>query len=148
MKCLRPVYYTSAAQRREKEIKIVFFFIHCVNSAIFFSKFMKLPYLDQKSKLRLLEWKGRLDLAMYVSRNSPALLLDEVTQYPAKNDWKTVISQAASHPGDDGHLAKFIRLLAHGENVCKPFEKDNLPISGDAWLRVGNMGKLCFEVIL
>lgn len=143
--CLWPVYYTSAAQRREKEIKIDFFFIHCVNSAIFFSKFMELPYLDQKSKLRLLEWKGRLDLAMYVSRNSPALLLDEVTQYSAKSDWKAVISQAASHPSDDGHLAKLVRLLAHGENVCKPFEKDNLPISGDMWLRVGNMGKLCFS---
>ncbi|KAJ5735813.1 uncharacterized protein N7483_000938, partial [Penicillium malachiteum] len=132
------VYYTAAAQRREKEIKIDFFFIHCVNSAIFFSKFMNLSYLDQKSKLRLLEWKGRMDLVMYVSRNSPALFLDEVTEYPAKDDWNTVISRAVAHQTDDGHLAKLVRVLAHGQNVCQPFES-GLPISGDMWLRIGNM---------
>lgn len=106
---------------------------------------MELPYLDQKSKLRLLEWKGRMDLAMYVSRNSPKLPLDEVTQYPAKNDWKTVISRSVTHPDDDGHLVKLVRALAHGENVCKPFEKDGMPISGDMWLRIGNMGKASFR---
>ncbi|KAJ5708940.1 hypothetical protein N7493_010274 [Penicillium malachiteum] len=132
------VYYTAAAQRRDKEIKIDFFFIHCVNSAIFFSKFMDLPYLDEKSKLRLLEWKGRMDLVMYVSRNSPSLLLDEVSKYPAKDSWDTVISRAVAHPTDDGHLAKLVRALAHGENVCQPFESGS-PISGDMWLRIGNM---------
>ncbi|KAJ5280315.1 hypothetical protein N7478_005687 [Penicillium angulare] len=133
------VYYASAAQRPDKEIKFDFFFIHCVNSSIFFSKIMDLPYIDDKAKLRLLEWKGRMDLVMYVSRNSPNLPLNEITQYPAKNDWKLLFSRSAAHPSDDGHLAKLVRAVAHGQNVCKPFEKDGLPISGDMWLQIGNM---------
>lgn len=139
-------YYTGAAQRPDKKVKIDFFFIHCVNSAIFFSKIVQLPFLDQRTKLRLLEWKGRLDLLMYVSRNSPKLLLDEVTQYPVENDWPAVFSQSVKHPADDGHLVKFVRALAHGQNVCKPFESrapQTMTISGDMWLRIGNMGE-CF----
>ncbi|KAJ5913130.1 hypothetical protein N7504_002013 [Penicillium tannophilum] len=134
------VYYTSTAQRRDKKIKIDFFLIHCLNSSIFFSTLMNLPFLDQKSKCRLLEWKGRLDLLTYVSRNSPDLLIDEVVQYPAQKDWQTVISQSVAHPSDDGHLSKLVRAVAHGQNVCKPFEKNSaMPISGEMWLKIGNM---------
>ncbi|KAJ5759766.1 hypothetical protein N7520_006922 [Penicillium odoratum] len=137
------VYYTSAAQRRDKEIKIDFFFIHSLNSSIFFSTLMELPYLKQEWKCRLLEWKGRLDLLTYVSRNSPDLLIDEVTNYPANKDWQTVISHSIAHPTDDGHLSKLVRAVAHGQNVCRRFEKkDAMPISGDMWLKIGNMGKL------
>lgn len=121
-----------------------FFYIHCVNSSIFFSKIINLPFLDEQAKLRLLEWKGRLDLLMYVSRGAPALLLDEVVKYPAKDDWATVFTRSILHPGDDGHLAKLARALAHGQKVCQPFESqgpEKWPISGDLWLKVGNMGK-------
>lgn len=80
---------------------------------------------------------------MYVSRGSPELLLDEVMQYPAKKEWPAVFSQSVKHPVDDGHLVKFVRALAHGQNVCKPFESrepQTMSISGDMWLRIGNMG--------
>ncbi|KAJ6110411.1 hypothetical protein N7486_002646 [Penicillium sp. IBT 16267x] len=134
------VYYTSTAQRRDKEIKLDFFFIHCLNSSIFFSTLVDLPFLDQKSKCRLLEWKGRLDLLTYVSRNSPDLLIDEVIQYPARKDWQTLFSHSVAHPSDDGHLSKLVRAVAHGQNVCQPFEKNGaMPISGDMWLKIGNM---------
>lgn len=139
------VYYTSAAQRPNKAVKLDFFFIHCLNSSIFFSKLVRLPALSQQTRLRLLEWKGRMDLLMYVSRGCPELLRDEITNYPAKNDWTTLFARAASHPEDDGHLAKFVRAVAHGENVCKPFESHGqqaIPISGKMWLQIGNMGKL------
>lgn len=86
-----------------------------------------------------------MDLLMYVSRGCPELLRDEITNYPAKNDWTTLFARAASHPEDDGHLAKFVRAVAHGENVCKPFESHGqqaIPVSGKMWLQIGNMGKL------
>ncbi|KAJ5379482.1 hypothetical protein N7509_012601 [Penicillium cosmopolitanum] len=134
------VYYTSAAQRPDKKVKIDFFFIHCVNSSIFFSKIAQLPFLDTQAKLRLLEWKGRMDLVMYVSRGSPELRRNEVTQYPVTNDWPTLFSRAVKHPGDDGHLVKLVRALAHGEEVCRVADKDSqMPVSGDMWLRIGNM---------
>jgi hypothetical protein len=139
------VYYTSAAQRPNKAVKLDFFFIHCLNSSIFFSKLVHLPALSQQTRLRLLEWKGRMDLLMYVSRGCPELLRDDITNYPAKNDWTTLFARAASHPKDDGHLAKFVRAVAHGENVCKSFESQGqqaMPVSGNMWLQIGNMGKL------
>jgi hypothetical protein len=140
------VYYTSAAQRPDKKVKIDFFFIHCVNSSIFFSKIAQLPFLDTQAKLRLLEWKGRMDLVMYVSRGSPELRLNEVTQYPVTNDWPTLFSRAVKHPGDDGHLVKLVRALAHGEEVCRVADKDSeMPVSGDMWLRIGNMGEFKFS---
>jgi hypothetical protein len=138
------VYYTSAAQRPSKAVKLDFFFIHCVNSSIFFSKLAYLPALNQQTRLRLLEWKGRMDLLMYVSRGCPELLRDEITNYPVTNDWPAVFARAASHPNDDGHLAKFVRAVAHGQNVCKSFESQGpqkMPVSGNMWLQIGNMGK-------
>ncbi|KAJ5346003.1 hypothetical protein N7452_004007, partial [Penicillium brevicompactum] len=135
------VYYTSTAQRHDREMKLDFFLIHCLNSSIFFSKIVKLPYLDQQSKLRLLEWKGRMDLLMYTSRGTPDLLLEEVAKYPAKENWSQIFARSVAHPDDDGHLAKLTRALAHGQKVCEPYESSNpqMPIRGDVWLRIGNI---------
>ncbi|KAJ5836982.1 hypothetical protein N7447_003008 [Penicillium robsamsonii] len=134
-------YYTSAAQRPTREMRIDFFFIHCLNSSIFFSRIINLPFLDQKSKLRMLEWKGRMDLLMYISRGTPDLLLDEVTNYPVKEDWSRIFARSIAHPGDDGHLAKLARALAHGQHVCQAYESKHpeMPIKGDMWLRIGNI---------
>jgi hypothetical protein len=137
------VYYTAAAQRPTKQMRLDFFFIHCVNSSIFLSKIVNLPFLDKRSKLRLLEWKGRMDLLMYTSRGSPNLLLDEIASYPLKEDWPRIFARSVAHPDDDGHLAKLARALASGQKLCEPFEDKNpeMPIKGDMWLRIGNMGK-------
>ncbi|KAJ5165514.1 uncharacterized protein N7500_007344 [Penicillium coprophilum] len=134
-------YYTSAAQRPTREMRLDFFFIHCVNSSIFFSKILILPFLDQKSKLRMLEWKGRIDLLMYISRGTPDLLLDEVANYPMNEDWSQIFARSIAHPGDDGHLAKLARALAHGQHVCQAYESKHpeVPIKGDMWLRIGNI---------
>ncbi|PLB42343.1 questin oxidase family protein [Aspergillus candidus] len=140
-----PVYYTSAAQRPPKKIKLDFFFLHSLNSSIFLSTFVALPFLDVRSKLRLLEWKGRMDLLLYVSRGTPNLLLDEVTGHRASDSWNTLFAHGNAHPGDDGHLSKAMRAIAHGEIICRPFEaqarEGRLAITGDMWLKVGNMAK-------
>lgn len=124
-------------------MRLDFFLIHCVNSSIFFSKIIKLPLLNQRSKLRMLEWKGRIDLLMYTSRGTPDLLLDEVANYPIKEDWAQIFARSIAHPGDDGHLAKLARALAHGQKVCQAYESKHpeMPIKGDMWLRIGNIGK-------
>ena len=138
-----PVYYTMASQRKEKAIMMDFFFIHSVNSAIFFSTILKLPFLNQQTKARLLEWKGRFDLLLYVSGGSPDLRLDDITSHPATLDWPTIFSRAVTHPTDDGHMAKLVRAVAHGENVCRALEgSQKMVITGEMWRRIGNMGKL------
>lgn len=139
-------YYTSAAQQPGKEVKFDFFYIHCMNASIFLPKILALPSIDVSSKVRLLEWKGRVDLLMYVSRAAFDLHLDEVTKYPASQDWKAVFAKSITHPQDDGHAPKLMRALAHGEQVCRPFEaqakEKGLAITGDMWLKIGNMGKI------
>lgn len=121
--------------------------MHCVNSSIFFSAFLKQPWISQSNKVRLLEWKGRLDLCMYASRRSPKPLLDEIANYKPKvptkigdDPWLRIFQRAMEYD-DDGHMAKLARALAHGEQVCKPYEdRDSFRIKGKMWAQLGHMG--------
>ncbi|KAK5139601.1 hypothetical protein LTR04_003456 [Oleoguttula sp. CCFEE 6159] len=140
------VYYTGCAQHPPKQIKLDFYFMHCVNCSIFFSTFVKQPWLDIKDKVRLLEWKGRNDLVMYASRRSPEPLLDEVINYqprdmPVKRVacWDQIFDRVANFQ-EDGHACKMIRALAHGEQASKPYEgSTQFRIKGDMWLKLGSM---------
>lgn len=138
------VYFAGAAQNPAKEVRIDFFYMHCVNCSIFFSAFLNEAWLKVEDKCRLLEWKGRMDLAMYVSRGCPNLLLDEIASYQPKQPnqgWAEIIRRVDTYE-DDGHAAKLIRALANGEQVCKPYERqggDAFPIKGDMWLQLGHM---------
>lgn len=136
------VYYTVAAQNPPHAVKFDFFYMHCVNSSIFFSAFMALRALSPATKRRLLEWKVRTDLAMYVSRAAPPLLLDEVTQYEStqNSSWEEIFRRVNAIPGEDGHASKMVRAVAHGEVVSKKWEdKEGFMIKGDMWQKVGNM---------
>ena len=139
----RAVYYTGAAQNPPHQIKFDFFYMHCVNSSIFFSNFLSAPnaFLPPAVKRRLLEWKVWNDIVMYVSRGSPPLLLDEITTYtPARDsDWAGIIQRVIAHE-DDGHAAKLVRALVHGEQACKPHEdRQGFMIKGAMWRQLGHM---------
>ena len=138
------VYFTGAAQKRDKQVKFDFYYMHCVNSSIFFSTFLKESWLKDEDKCRLLEWKGRIDLALYVSRACPELLLDEIKNYQPKNSndgWAEIIRRVDTFP-DDGHASKLIRALANSEQVCKQYEsqpEDVFVIKGGMFLKLGHM---------
>ncbi|KAI9881230.1 MAG: hypothetical protein M1823_006671, partial [Watsoniomyces obsoletus] len=111
------MYFTAAAQRRDKIKKIDFYFMHCANSSIFFPLFAKQEWLSAEEKCRLLEIKGRVDVAMYISRACPDLLLDEIKEYRPKkplDGWEEIFRRVASL-SDDGHASKLIRAIANGE---------------------------------
>ncbi|KAL1304684.1 hypothetical protein AAFC00_003639 [Neodothiora populina] len=135
-------YFTAAAQNPPKLVKMDFFYMHSINASIFFSAFLKQNWLSDENKIRLLEWKVRNDAALYASRGCARLLLDEITDYKPKrpSGWAEIIDRVTEHE-DDGHACKLIRALAHGEQVCKPFEhnKDSFRIKGDMWLKLGHM---------
>ena len=135
-------YFTGSAQHPPKQVKFDFYYMHCINCSIFFSSFLKQEWLSTGNKVRLLEWKGRLDLAMYASRKSPELLMNEITDYSPKqprDGWEQIF-QRVDRLEDDGHSAKFIRALAHGQRTSGPFEeKESWPIQGDSWLQLAHM---------
>lgn len=116
-----------------------------MNSSISVSTFFRQEWISTANKVKLLNWKGRLDLCLYASRRSPALLIDEMSNYVPRHspsDWDAVISRARDID-DDGHAYKFVRALAHGQRVCAPFEGNNAKFSirGKVWLQIANMGK-------
>ena len=119
--------------------------MHCANCSIFFPTFNSLPWLSTANKVRLLEWKGRLDLAMYASRRSPPLLLEEIATYvPTKleagdAEWKGLFQRLFEFD-DDGHAAKLARAVAYGEVASKQYESEDwAKIKGFMWLKIGNM---------
>ncbi|EQL33460.1 hypothetical protein BDFG_04603 [Blastomyces dermatitidis ATCC 26199] len=137
-------YFAGAAQRPNKRIKFDFFYMHCVTSTIFLAAFATQPWISKKNKLRVLEWKGRVDLMMYASRGAAELRLEEIASYKPKISWEEVFAQAIHHPREDGHVSKFVRTLAYGEKLCKPFEADEkyqeaFLVRGDMWIKLANM---------
>lgn len=139
-------FFAGAAQMPPKAVKFDFFYMHCVNCSIFFDAFLRQDWLDDAHKCRLLEWKGRMDLAMYVSRGSPELRVKEIQQYVPKqegNGWDGIVRRVDALE-EDGHAAKLVRALAHGEAFCQEFETqgqsaEDLPVQSYMWLNLGHM---------
>jgi len=137
------VYCSAASQHPPKAVKFEFLLIHALNCSVFFSAILDRPWISPRTKVRLLEWKGRMDLLLYVSRGTPPLDLDEIVNYPVTRNWKELFSTGNTHPADDSHIVKLVRAIANGERVCKPLEDrgeaGEFMIKGDAWLKAGNM---------
>lgn len=117
--------------------------MYALNSSIFFSTFLKQPWISTANKVKLLNWKGRHDLCLYAARGSPPLLLDEITGYVPKypySGWNDIFERARNFK-DDGHACKMVRALAHGERICVSYEDNaKFNVKGEMWLQLANMG--------
>ncbi|RMZ66348.1 hypothetical protein GMOD_00005484 [Pyrenophora seminiperda CCB06] len=139
-------YMAGASQRPGRKRKIDFFYMHTVTSSIFFSVIIKQDWIKLEDRVRMVEWKARLDLAWYAVSGCAELYPEAVSQYrddfSAAMGWKELFT-AATKEHDDGHVAKLIRALKNGEEVSKPFEagefSDSFPVKGDMWLKVARM---------
>ena len=119
-------YYTAGAQRKDKMVRYDFYFIHCFNASVFWSAFLKQDWLSPANKVRLLEWKIRMDLTMYASRKSPKILMDEIRGHKPKkpSGWDEVQDRVCSID-DDGHTVKLVRAIAHAQEISKPYEDND-----------------------
>ena len=138
-------YTTGAAQRKGKARKIDFFHMHAVTASIALRVLSEQSWIDLADKARLVEWKGRLDLVWYAASAAVELCLEDITHYqPDRSagwDWSTLF-QAVLKVHDDGHLAKLVRALKHGEDYSKNLDvddKERFPIRGDSWLKIAQI---------
>jgi hypothetical protein len=130
-----------------------FYFMHCVNCSIFFWSFLEQPWLRDADKVRLLEWKGRVDLAMYASRRAPALRPEDINQYMRPGielvssavEWRDIFERVIKDP-EDGHASKLLRTLAWSQKLSIDFEqREEFAVKGDMWLKIAYMGKMCLH---
>ncbi|RYP41573.1 hypothetical protein DL767_000915 [Monosporascus sp. MG133] len=139
-------YFAGAAQRPGKARKIDFFYMHNVTSSIFLTVLTRQPWIPTEDKVRLVEWKARLDLAWYATCGAPELHVEDIKDYKGQAsadwDWNKLFSVINS-THDDGHVAKFVRALKNGEEVSRPFAEGELagsfPVKGDMWLKLSRM---------
>lgn len=144
-------WMASACQNPAKAVKFDFFLMHSVNCSFFLSVFGGLEFLTKHSKLRLVEFKVRMDLVMYATQGCSELLTDEITAYTPRRGNESmnrteVVERALNIPCD-GHVVKFIRALYHGSTVCRPYEDSQddvvaskFPIKGpEMRLKMANM---------
>ena len=137
-------FFAGAAQRPRKAHRIDFFYMHCVTSSIFLTVFLRQPWIRTADKVRLVEWKGRIDLAWYASCGAPELDAEYIAGYkvPDGDSSWSALFRAVNATHDDGHVAKFVRSLKNGAEVSEPFlsggEEDKaFPVRGDMWLKLG-----------
>ncbi|KAI2794167.1 Oxidoreductase [Penicillium oxalicum] len=138
-------YMAGASQRPGRKRKIDFFYMHTLTSSIFFSVLIRQDWIKLEDRVRLVEWKGRLDLAWYVVSGSAELYEDAIRDYhddfSANMGWNELYA-AVNKEHDDGHVAKMIRALKNGQEAARPFElefPDAFPTKGDMWLKIARM---------
>ncbi|KUJ13617.1 uncharacterized protein LY89DRAFT_687637 [Mollisia scopiformis] len=139
-------YTAGAAQRAGKARKIDFFHMHNVTSSLFLTVLIKQPWISIADKVRVVEWKARLDLVCYAASSAAELHIEDVTNYKATKsaglDWASLY-KVVNEAHDDGHVAKFVRALKNGEEVSKPFEHGEgsvaFPIKGDSWFKIAQL---------
>lgn len=139
-------YSAGAAHRAGKTRRVDFFHMHNVNASIFLSVFNRLPWLSLEDKIRFVERKARLDLVWYAAGSAPELKLEWVDGYQATHtkglDWEGLYRVVnAAH--DDGHVAKFVRAIKHGEQASKEYESgegsEDFPVKGEAWFKLAQL---------
>ncbi|KAJ6279553.1 hypothetical protein J3E71DRAFT_182420 [Bipolaris maydis] len=142
-------YFAGAAQDKSKpnrRTKIDFFYMHCVTSSIFFTVFNNQEWIRLEDRVRLVEWKARLDLAWYAVSGSAKLNHSAISEYSSieSNDlcWNMLFDKVIKEH-DDGHAAKFMRALKNGEDSAREFEQgeyeEYFPMKGDMWLQLARM---------
>ena len=102
-------------------------------------------------RIRILEWKGRWDLANYASRGAAPLLADELFDYEPKKPvqgWQDIFERvdAFVDPADGGHAVKMIRGIANGWKACSALDRSKLMLKDEeTWLKAAALCMDSFE---
>ncbi|KAI1342222.1 HypA protein [Xylariaceae sp. FL0016] len=126
-----------------KDAKYDFFLMHHVNVCPIFVAINQQSWISTENKVRLLEWKIRLDLVEYAARASPQLSVNKVASYVPrdKNPGPAIeLLPRVNSLSDDGHVSKLFRAIGICREINKKYEDaDWLQIKGDLWTKVAYM---------
>jgi hypothetical protein len=140
-------YACGSAVRPDKAINFDFFLMHHINASIFFSAFLAQDWLSLADKVRLLEWKVRVDLLNFATFTPKDLHPDEIHNYkpekPDESSWPALHARITTLR-EDGHGSKLIRALQNGERVCQKFIgqselANQFRVKDGDWLQMANM---------
>ncbi|TLD19723.1 hypothetical protein PspLS_09495 [Pyricularia sp. CBS 133598] len=147
----------AAVARPVKHAKFDFFLIHHVNVSPILLSINAASWIPTAAKVRLLEWKIRIDLVQYAARAVPSLSLERIAAYQPKpkDDKFTAAAESGSSSNvgdlvsrlhdldDDGHAIKLVRAAAICQQVSEPLEDkmgDRLPLRGrEVWNKVHHL---------
>ncbi|PTB35431.1 uncharacterized protein TrAFT101_008980 [Trichoderma asperellum] len=126
----------AAAFHQPNKPKFDFFLIHHLNSIPFFVTLLSFPWLRDYQKVRILEWKIRLDLIQYIARGCPPLRLDAIKSFVPKQDSSFATKPADLLPRfheiiDDGHTIKVVRALLIAQELSRKY-------AGRPWIRIAD----------
>ncbi|RYP59711.1 hypothetical protein DL770_010150 [Monosporascus sp. CRB-9-2] len=127
----------SAALRPGKEPKWDFFLMpeaayeieHHINVCPIFLAINAQDWIPLESKVRILEWKIRLDLAQYAARACPELSLDRIASYEPKDKGpgpavERLLPRMYAFE-DDGHAIKLFRAVDIGRRAISRYENND-----------------------
>lgn len=128
---------TSAAFHKPYIPRMDFFLIHSLTSSPVFLTINKFDWLAPAQKVRLLEWKMRLDIMEYIAQSCPPLDPSSLSHYTPKDPTRVGSTRELLpkfySPPDDGHTIKVVRSLILAEQVSKKWE-------GRDWMRIKDSG--------
>ncbi|KAI1768696.1 hypothetical protein GGR53DRAFT_476623 [Hypoxylon sp. FL1150] len=132
-----------AAFHQGKEPKFDFFLMHHINVCPIFIAINSQDWIPIESKVRLLEWKIRMDLVEYAARACPPLSIDNIFSYVPKDKKLGPANEQLPRLfvlEDDGHAIKLFRAVGLGQRVCEKYEdRDWTQIKGDLWTRLNHL---------
>ncbi|KAI1371546.1 hypothetical protein F4677DRAFT_435517 [Hypoxylon crocopeplum] len=133
----------SAAFHPGKQPKFDFFLMHHINVNPIFMAINDQDWIPIESKVRLLEWKIRMDLVQYAARACPPLSIDSITSYVPKDKNMGPTNEQLSRIHvleDDGHAIKLFRAVNLGQKVVEKYnDKDWVKIKGDSWTKLSHL---------
>ncbi|KAK8135303.1 hypothetical protein PG984_003243 [Apiospora sp. TS-2023a] len=134
---------SAAAVRPGKDPKYEFFLMHHVTSAPIFVTLNKQDWISTEQKVRMLEWKIRLDIVQYVARGSPKLSVGKIASYVPKDEASSAdqLLPRLHTLSDDGHVIKLWRAVGVGRKLSEPYEGRHwLPIQGrQLWDQIAHL---------
>ncbi|KAL6354784.1 hypothetical protein LRP88_12131 [Fusarium phalaenopsidis] len=135
---------SSAAIHPPHHVKYDFFLMHHVNSSLIYLTFSSQSWLSTANKVRLLEWKIRLDLVQYVAWGCPGISLESIESYVPKQPSDESVREIGMRLydfGDDGHAIKQVRATAVCHELIAAYKDKSWVVLKDdpIWKKIQHM---------